>query len=536
MVCVSMSENNDIFLQNIAYLSSLAQFNQERGQLVLRFYDISIRKGTLFRQKIRLEDIKKFCIDEEEEKKKSRNVKQEIMDATILTLPRDVHVGWNLSYIAERYNYLENLFYEQYGFHITSLALMEKAIREIVYSKADFLGILDDTYKFKNKKEYADLCFLADPSKVFKIKWSACITLTEDEILEHYSRNLSYFDLFFKLISASQWRMKSEDVLEKLRLKEAKNILRYLSKDSSYEKNIPFSFFFNPLIRVHDGDVNKTSYVVPFPFLLGSTTQIRIENSIQNSAKLRKAEEKSKGKIVEFLVNRILSSFPNRNMIKSFRYKVGAKICETDILFLLKNSLWIVEVKSHSIFKKIPLQIEKIIKIFVDKVNEGLRQGNRTIRYLSSEKKFLFNLSCEKKFESLTKGVIIVLDGFVPTLLTQNHRFDKMLGTDEVYAKQTEPLRIYVITLLDLYILSMQPDKEKFEDFLIWRTNHLGSFPVVSYNEREYWSFYNDRYIKMKKLKELFPKLIENDMSVFYISARFNVKDYLQKLTRKDKK
>ena len=120
---MNMNKNNfDVFLQNITYLSSLAQFNQERGQLVLRFYDIYIREKTLFRQKIGLQDVKKFCIDDEEKKKKSRNIKQEIMDATILALPGDVHVGWNLSYIAERYNYLENLFYEENGFHITSLA------------------------------------------------------------------------------------------------------------------------------------------------------------------------------------------------------------------------------------------------------------------------------------------------------------------------------------------------------------------------------------------------------------------------------
>jgi len=123
-----------------------------------------------------------------------------------------------------------------------------------------------------------------------------------------------------------------------------------------------------------------------------------------------------------------------------------------------------------------------------------------------------------------------VFDGFIPTLLTQNERTDRLLGTTEIYEQLTGSTRICVLTLLDLYILSTQPDKGNFESFLTWRTSNLGKFPIISYDEREYWAFFNDLYIKDAKIMESFPKLIEKDMAVNYVSARFNKKRYLERL------
>ena len=40
--------NLDIFLQNVFYLSSLTEFNAERSQLILKFYDHAFRDRILF--------------------------------------------------------------------------------------------------------------------------------------------------------------------------------------------------------------------------------------------------------------------------------------------------------------------------------------------------------------------------------------------------------------------------------------------------------------------------------------------------------
>jgi len=481
-----------------------------------------MRNKILFEKCIGMRDLEDFCLSYRE---------KDLIEEWLLTLPLDVHVSWNLEYTTERYAHLDNLFLKEYGFHIGSLTVMEMVLMGIIYSKVDLEGILNEVYKFKNKEEYGNLCFLAEPNRIFPKKWSSCIILSENEILESYIQHQTNFDRFFKVISSINWRVDSEEELIQLRLKEAISILKWLSMDLQsleLKYNQKFYFFLKPLLKVQDED-SKVYYIVPFPFILGSTTNIRIENSIQLSEKLKKADEKKKGKIVEILVNKIFPQFSNKNIIKNFRYKIDEKTYESDIILLLDKSLWVVEVKSHPVFRKIPGNVDKVVPAFVSKVKEGLDQGKRTLDFLSKNKDLLFHLT-DKNFENLVKGVIVVLDGFIPTLLTLNRECDSIAGTDKIYQKIPNSVRVYVVTLLDLYILSMQSEKDSFEDFLLWRTDYLSNFPIISYDEEEYWSFYNDHYTKHEEIKNKFPKLIENGIKIIYLSARFNKKDYLEKI------
>jgi len=508
-------------IENLLYLSSLAQFNTERRQLILRYYDFSIRNRILSEKLVSSEDIKNFCLSHEE---------NDLIENWLLTLPLDTSIAWNFEYTTQRYAHLENLFLREYGFHISPLTIMEVNLRNIIYSKANSERILDRAYKFKNKEEYGNLCFLSEPNKIFTKKWSSCVILSENEILEGYIHYLSNFDRFYMDISSIAWEVDSEGELIQLRLNEALKILNWLSVDlQSLELNYNQKLYFlhKPLLKVEDED-SEVYYIVPFPFILGSTMNIRIENSIQLSEKLKKVDEKKKGDIVEILVNRIFPRFFNKNIIKKFRYKIYNTTYESDIILLLDKSLWVVEVKSHPIFRRIPSNVDRIVPVFVRKVKEGLIQGKRTLEFLSKNKDLLFHLT-DKNFENLVKGIIVVLDGFIPTLLTLNKEHDSIVGTDEIYRKIPNTVRVYVVTLLDLYILSMQPDKDSFEDFLLWRTDHLGNFPIISYGEKEYWSFYNDHYTKHEEIKNKFPKLVENGIKIAYVSARFNKKDYLEK-------
>jgi hypothetical protein len=353
-------------------------------------------------------------------------------------------------------------------------------------------------------------------------------------LLDAFIENQARFDAYYRFITAIQWKIDSPEKLEKLRLIEAEKILMQLCIKPEYN-NIRISHpFLKPLIKMCNENDSEEHYIVPFPYILGSTTQFRLENCIQNSREINKIEEKSKGKVVEFLTNDILALFPNKNIIKNYRYRIDKNIYESDAILLLNKSLWVVEVKSHPIFKKIPLQTNKILPTLINKTQEGLEQGKRTLDFLETQKKTLFNLGYTKSFKKSVRGIIVAMDGFVPTFLTLNEKIDELFGTNKIYEKIPQETRVYVATILDLYFLFSQPDMHCFEDFLIWRTNHIGRFPIVSFDETEYWAFYNDNYLKNRAWKENFLKCVKNQIIINYISARFNIKNYLERIVKQD--
>lgn len=527
-----MGQNSDTFLKNLLYLSSLAHFNSERVPLILSFYHSALSDKTIFSQIMTVDDIHKFCTNDKRIREDRKSAKEAIVQETVSTLPGSAHGAWNLNYTTERYSHLDDYLFSKFGFHIGSLAIMEKVIIETVYAKAHVLKIPNNVYRFKSKTEYANLCFVSEPDIAFQSKWNACTIASQDELLEAFVDNCSYLDARYRHLSQVKWKVDSEKELAELRLKEGENILRSLSVDLSESKGgkkISHAYLC-PLFRLHSQNNEEIHYLVPFPYLLGSTTHFRIEDYIQNTPEISTVEQRSKGEIVEFLAKSIFALFPNRNIIKNFRYKVQERSYESDLILFFDKSIWIAEIKSHPMFKKIPFHTSGLLQTFINKTEEGLEQGIRTLDFLDSERKILFNLGCTKEYEDLIKGVIVVLDGFVPTFLSQNRKFDELLGTSGIYTKMPKATRLYVITILDLYLLNMQTDVRNFENFLIWRTGYRGRFPVVAFDETEYWAFFNDSFLKYPQIKDNFSKMAKKDFFISYISARFNQKDYLEKL------
>lgn len=534
-----MSDNKNIdnisnFVENLYFISSVANYNTERIQLAQKFYDHANRTQLLSNKKITIEDIKEFGKDENKINIKSDGSRQSLLEEAILTMPGDIHVGWNLSYIAQRYNHLENAFYNENKFYIVSLAWLEKVIRDITIFKETLLNIQDCVYQFKTKDEYANPCFLTKPTKNFQEKWSTVITFSEEEIIEAFINSLDAFEEMYRGISGIRWKLDSLEEYHQIRKKEALNILKYLSRDL-YNYGIPdkWDIFHKPLIKLKDDD-GKISYFVPFPHLIGSTTQFRVEDKIKNSKRLEKIEQKNKGKIVELLVRNILGSFPNKNIIKNFSYKIDSNRYESDILLILDKSLWVVEIKSHPLLRKIPDETNKIIPIYVKKIKEGIKQAQRTINYLFKNREFLFHLNCDKKLDKYVIGTIIILDSFFPIFITNNKLHDTIHGTYEIYEKINPSTRLSVFTLLDLYLLSPQFDKEVFEDYLIWKTSHLGKFPIITFDEPDKWAFYNNHFLKNHELRKAFDIMVKQEMSVIYNSYRFNDKKYLKKLVKNE--
>jgi hypothetical protein len=320
--------------------------------------------------------------------------------------------------------------------------------------------------------------------------------------------------------------------LTDFRFLEGWNVLQFLTKDLN-QKNQEFGFLLKPLIRYEKKADGKTYYIAPFPRILGTTIQVRIENLIQGSVELSKADEETKGKLVERIGGEVLTRLPNRNIIRNFKYKIGEHQFETDILLLLEDSIWAVEIKSHPIFRRIPSEFEKLIPSFVAKAVEGVNQGRRTLDWISKNTDLMYSLNCRKNPNEMTKGVIVLLDGLLPTFFTQNEFVDCQIhGIDLLYEYIKEPVRTYLLTILELETLTMQYDSDNFESFLLWRTKYFGKMPIIAFDEKEYWAYFNnpEHDEETKFLDERIEK--GSLVLVNYISSRFTSKDYLKRINK----
>nr|MDO8099653.1 hypothetical protein [Candidatus Njordarchaeota archaeon] len=492
----------------------------------MKFYDSSMSNGNMFQKAISLQDISEYGKRTRETRKKPEDLKTEVLEEMLLTIPGASNFSWSMRYTVERYGLIDS-FLEVAGFSMRSLMTLEGVIAGLVQMNAGSDKLLGEVHQF-TPEDYVDSYHVSEPSKVFESKWSWCITLSEKEIVQSFAQSYSMTDASIDALSSSKIKVDSEEELLDLRLLELRSALGFLSVDSESTSNKPFDFILRPLVKCRS-ERNEVYYIVPFPMLLGSMMQIRVENLIQNSEKIRKEDESSKGKRVETLASDILFQFPNTNMVKSLRYKIGKQSFESDILLILEDSFWAVEVKSHPLFRKIPFEIDRLSAAYAEKVLEGLEQGRRTLDWVSQQNDLLYSLNCHKNPRDMIKGVIVLLDGYVPTLLTQNERFDRTFpGTDIIYDQMKEPVRIYVLTIEELHTLVMQHDKDSFEKFLIWRTNYFRKMPLTAYEEKEYWAFFNNP--KNKEMLDNFPKLIHNNNTILYVSGRFSDKDYRREM------
>lgn len=98
----------------------------------------------------------------------------------------------------------------------------------------------------------------------------------------------------------------------------------------------------------------------------------------------------------------------------------------------------------------------------------------------------------------------------------------------EIYQAVKEEDRILLITLFDLFELANQTDElDRFEDYLLWRTDYGFDMPVFSFNERDYWAMFFDNYDSNESLQEVIDDAAEKESLITYISNRFNDKPYL---------
>ncbi|MFP9192766.1 hypothetical protein ACLI4Q_14055 [Natrialbaceae archaeon A-CW1-1] len=512
-ICENRMTSN-YFRENIIFLSSLGRYNTERRPIVRQYFDWLLRSGELNQEEIRIEDVRNFGSQKRPILEEGNPEFDEIFQEILLTLPEDINPQDFQGYLLFRYTHLEDPLEEVGQFTLHDLLSLEALLRDTILE--DTSEMLSDQHRFESTEEYAEFSSVYEPSDQFRQEWNERITLDVRDVLKEFVEGTLPDDPTF------------DPNLHEERINTGQEILEFLSY--SGDRGARMDFLSNPLFQL---DGNRSEIVVPFPEVLLTTSQYRIEEYISHFKDVQNVENHRKGDIVEELAQGLLRQIPSRNFVKNFQYVHDPHPGEADSILFFDSSYWTVEVKSHPIFRKIPRQIELVKDRYTDKVVQAIDQTRRANDYLDSiDNKFglIYNLTGHKDPGSLISGGIIILDGFIPTLFSGNERADREMGMEQIHQYLTEDDRVVVITLYDLYQLIQEEGIEDFDEFLLWRTGYNGNIPVWGYSEREYWAFYFDNYRGNKEFQEGVETAAEKDIITVYISARFNDKSHLQNL------
>ncbi len=383
-----------------------------------------------------------------------------------------LHVPW---YVSKKFLPYNKQFKEKFGFGIDSLLFFSLILQSYLQYKQQMLNFEDLTYQFNSEAEYGDLGFVADPPTDFVRKWSKIIEISMSELEQ----------LFYMMPES-----------------ELNSILKNLSLDiENLPKKEDMRFYLTPLLQA------KNKVFVLTPKYLVVDLPLLCESLLHDC----KCYLNSKGRTFEKLVQETLRALPFNSMAFNLRY--GANY-EVDAVVKFKESFWAVEASSHPpSLKSIKGNLMAIQNDIKKTVTKCIKQGSRCIKH--AHKKPLNYFSKNVK----TKGVIIVVDGIYP-----------QLNINSAMELFEEDLPVYIINWFDLASLLEEPEVEEFENFLLWRSKR--PMPIVCFDEKDYWAYYFDYYKNDKKFRAAFKTAQKKQLRVFYISHRFNNKDYLGKLVR----
>lgn len=478
--------------------------------MLLRGYFGSIlQSGAIFDEKVTNESISNYWENEGLSQDQPENVFRHFL----LMYPDDPDIQHYQLYLNIRYADLSEKIREKVGYSAVDLISFEAFIRNLITDRAESLGIESTFYTFEDKQEFVSTTEYEPPSEVFRNKWISCIEFSRSKLIDEF-------------LSETESQPFAQKLSISERIDSVNSMVNFLSTE--YNQNNKYSrhqFLNTPLFEVEG---KEDRLLVPFPSLLVSTTQMRVEELFQQHEAIRTIEDNNKGKLVEELALEALEEFDSRNLIHSFKYN-DPHPRETDGLLLFEDSFWTIEVKSHPIFRKVPDDIQTAMTRFKEKTKEAISQGENTLSFLrEQDHNVLYRLAGVKSLDDKEYGTIIVLDGLLPTLFSQNQRVDQIFGMDDIYQAAKEEDRILLITLFDLFELANQTDElDRFEDYLHWRTDYGFDMPVFSFNERDYWAMFFDNYDSNKPLQEVIDDAAKKESLITYISNRFNDKPYL---------
>lgn len=508
---------SSMVFNNISFLSAAARYNTERRPVLQGAFDYYLREGRLFTDEITDTAVGEYWDKEgvgvaESRKELDAEETEKLFRHLLLTVADDPEPVHYQMYMGIRYAPVSDELREELGYSAVDLVSMEAMIYNEISEHAKDLGIASKSHTFESRDEYTEPAEFEHPTEIFRNKWTACIEFTKSEMLDTF------------LTETADQPLAERLSLEE-RLESAEAMLSFLTTQLNQDEGFrEGQFFLTPLFEREEQD----SIVVPFPNLLVTTAQIRIEELFQQNDGLKVVEDDRKGDLVEDLAIDVLEKFDSRNLVRSFKY-TDPHPRETDGVLFFDESLWSVEVKSHPIFRKIPDDLDIALSRFETKVSEAISQGHNTVDFLTGEgEDLLYHLMGAKSTQGIECGTIVVLDGLLPTLFSQNHRIDEMLGLTELHKRVNADDRVYLITLFDLFEIADQTEEiDRLEDFLLWRTDYELDMPLFAFNERDYWAMYFDNIIDNPQFQDALARGAEDDIVGVYISDRFNDKPHL---------
>jgi len=131
--------SREMFLQNTRYISAVGRFNKYKLIIVQKFFDSICRNKSIMQKQINLEEIIKFCIENE---KLNKNPENQLIHDYILYLTSEAPAK---DYLYIRYKHLNNPFYNELGFHLFSLIEFELIMREVIQEKIEKMNFDDNS-------------------------------------------------------------------------------------------------------------------------------------------------------------------------------------------------------------------------------------------------------------------------------------------------------------------------------------------------------------------------------------------------------
>lgn len=377
------------------------------------------------------------------------------------------------AYLKDSFKPFLKEFKQAYGFDLQLYTLFSSGLNLIVQLNARNNKFNWDNYEFENKEEYTNISFIKIPDVPYIKKWEKITTIKINEIINPLTKHFP-LDSIIKITNELTFNIT--DV-----------------KDSN------FNLYQKPILKISDEEV----IVLRPRYALTSINQ-RLSNMFNLIPEYRN----KKGLLFERKVLKLLDTVPKAKLFKNIHYGKY----ETDGIINFNNTSWFIECSSHQpndeSFLKNEVSIIEDLKKTIDKCD---KQALRAIhnRNHPNIKKSLFNNEY---------GVFIVLDGFYPNL---NMELPFPL------IPKTHEYRRLIINYFDLSFLMRQPEKDKFEYYLKWRTQK--KFPINGIDELDVWNYYLNT--KINNLYNInLSKAQEKGSGIFYIGDRFNDKRYLNKL------
>jgi hypothetical protein len=390
------------------------------------------------------------------------------------------------AYVEKRYFPYERTFSKNYGFSIVLVSATTYAILLTCGEKAKKLRFYDERYQFRSKEEYADKYFVRVPENSYIEKWKSVITFNKNEILSLFPKILS---LFPETLVPQEFKEKLDEVI---------NLFSFTKQD--LQNNPELRFQEKPIFKI---DNDKFILVAPH-YLIKNMPQ-------KHELLLRKCQEylNAKGNVFENMALDLLNSLPESKLNRNIAYNEF----ELDGILNLKSSSWFVECTSHPpSIKSLSGHPESIQDDLRKTIEKCQSQAIRAIDNIQHP-----NIARHKPKDK--KGILIILEGIYPNL-NSNNAF-------QFIAKQNQLPR-YAINYFDLQVILRQPEIFLFEEFLFWRTQE--NMPIVCFDEKDYWAYFTKMKIDTR-MEEAFSIAQKKELNVFYISERFNNKQYLGRLT-----